>query len=105
MNTPTANEHAAAIQLADHAEHLAAASMRDDDHVDLATARITYLASALELEMRKQKENQRLIFISNDCLKAIYNFVTFGEDVEAQERLVGLLESIDYEPPKKGENE
>lgn len=94
MNQHTASEHAAAITLREHAHHLSKAYTKEPQ--DLAAARLVLLAEALEQEMRQQKDNQRLMFVSAGCLKSVHTFVTTGREDGLLDELMGLLESINY---------
>jgi hypothetical protein len=95
MNPHTASEHAAAIELQAHAHLLASAYTQEPQ--DLATARLTLLAEALDLEMKKQRDNQRLVFVSKDFLICLHRYVTYGEADRLDEEICGMLESISYE--------
>jgi len=94
VNSHTASETAAALELQAHAALLVAGYI--DDAQDQPTARLTLLAEALELEMRLQKDNQRLVFVSNDFLACLHRYVTLGEPGKLDEEITGMLESINY---------
>lgn len=60
MNTHTASEHAAAIELREHAKRLSAAYTQDPQ--DLAAARLALLMVAAQQEARAQGFNATVVF-------------------------------------------
>lgn len=64
MNQHTASEHAAALELREHAKNLSAAYT--DDPQDLAAARLALLMVAAQQEARAQGFNTHVVFSHED---------------------------------------
>lgn len=102
MNTHTASEHAAAIELREHAENLSAGY----DPAGMLGSKLGLLMEATEQEAIAQHSNTVVILVKIEALDAIHRYVKHGMDdansmAYLRGQLASILESITHTPKEE----